>query len=363
MDPDDPVHNRRIAAIRTLLSPGQLREELPLPPSDRSTVRHGRDAVASILDGRDGRLLVIVGPCSIHDPTAGLEYARRLAGLAGHLDDRLFVVMRTYFEKPRTTVGWKGLINDPGLDGSHRVDDGLRAARSLLLQIIGLGLPVGCEFLDPITPQYLADAVSWGAIGARTAQSQIHRQLASGLSMPMGFKNSTEGDVQGAVDAIAAAAHAQVFPGIDDDGRAAIVETTGNPDGHVVLRGSSLGPNYDAAGVADALDRLDGAGLPPRLLIDASHGNSGKDHRNQPVVAADIAARLAAGEEGIAGVMLESFLVAGRQAPTAAALVYGQSVTDACIGWSDTVDVLEQLADAVTRRRRLTATTAAGLPG
>jgi 3-deoxy-7-phosphoheptulonate synthase len=363
MDPDQPVHNRRIAAIRTLLSPGQLREELPLPPSSRSTVRHGRDAVASILDGRDGRLLVIVGPCSIHDPTAGLEYARRLAGLAGHLDDRLVVVMRTYFEKPRTTVGWKGLINDPGLDGSHRVDDGLRAARTLLLQIIDLGLPVGCEFLDPITPQYLADAVSWGAIGARTAQSQIHRQLASGLSMPMGFKNSTEGDVQGAVDAIAAAAHAQVFPGIDDDGRAAIVETTGNPDGHVVLRGSSLGPNYDATGVADALDRLDGAGLPPRLLIDASHGNSGKDHRNQPVVAADIAARLAAGEEGIAGVMLESFLVAGRQAPAAPALVYGQSVTDACIGWSDTIDVLEQLADAVTRRRRLAPTTAVGLPG
>jgi 3-deoxy-7-phosphoheptulonate synthase len=349
----NPVHNRRITALRPLVSPSQLRHELPLSKESEATVERGREVVSSILDGDDDRLLVIVGPCSIHDPVAGREYGHRLTELARRLADDLYVVMRTYFEKPRTTVGWKGLINDPGLDGSFRVAEGLQAARAFLLEITALGTPVGCEFLDPITPQYLADAVSWGAIGARTSQSQIHRQLASGLSMPVAFKNSTEGDVQGAVDAVAAAAHGQVFPGIDDDGRAAVVETSGNPDGHLVLRGSSSGPNSDEASVVDALDRLAASGLRRRLIVDASHGNSGKDHRFQPVVAADIARRLAAGEAGVAGVMLESFLLPGRQAPTGPTLAFGQSITDACMGWSATVAVLEELADAVVARRSL----------
>jgi 3-deoxy-7-phosphoheptulonate synthase len=352
----DPVNNVRISGTRSLISPGELRDRLPLTPADMDTVVRGREAVAAILDGHDDRLLVIVGPCSIHDPVAAGEYARRLAEVRARLGDKSEIVMRVYFEKPRTTVGWKGLINDPGLDASFRVNDGLFAARAFVLEVLSLGVPVGCEFLDPITPQYLADAVSWGAIGARTSQSQIHRQLASGLSMPIGFKNSTEGDVQGAVDAVAAAAGAQVFPGITDDGRAAIFETSGNPDCHVVLRGSLAGPNYDAARVADTLDRLAAAGLAPRVVVDASHGNSRKDHRRQCLVADDIATRLAAGERGIVGLMLESFLVAGRQdlgSDRMQSLVYGQSVTDACIGWDTTAAVLDQLTDAIARRRGL----------
>ncbi len=357
----DSVHNLRIAGTRPLISPKQLRDELPLTAANTATVVRGRESVAAILDGVDDRLLVVVGPCSIHDPVAALDYAQRLAELAERLADRLKIVMRVYFEKPRTTVGWKGLINDPGLDGTFRVNDGLLVARAFVLDVLSLGLPVGCEFLDPITPQYLADAVSWGAIGARTSQSQIHRQLASGLSMPIGFKNSTEGDVQGAVDAVAAAAGAQVFPGISDDGRAAIFETSGNPDGHVVLRGSLAGPNYDEASVADALDRLAAAGLAQRIVIDASHGNSRKDHGRQCLVVDDIATRLAAGERGVVGLMLESFLVAGRQdlgSDRALALVYGQSVTDSCIGWDTTAAVLEQLTEAIGHRRGLADTLA-----
>jgi 3-deoxy-7-phosphoheptulonate synthase len=354
--PTDPVHNVRIAGIRSLVSPRELRDELPLTEANQSTVVRGRESIAAILDGIDDRLLVVVGPCSIHDPAAALDYAQRLAAVAARLADRLMIVMRVYFEKPRTTVGWKGLINDPGLDASFRVNDGLRTARAFVLEVVSLGLPVGCEFLDPITPQYLADAVSWGAIGARTAQSQIHRQLASGLSMPIGFKNSTAGDVQGAVDAVAAAAGAQVFAGIADDGRAAIFETTGNADCHVVLRGGSAGPNYDTVSVAAALDRLESSGLARRVVIDVSHGNSGKDHRLQSLVAEDLATRLAAGEQGIAGLMIESFLVSDRQdlaAGRATELVYGQSVTDACIGWDTTETVLDRLADAIDRRRAL----------
>jgi 3-deoxy-7-phosphoheptulonate synthase len=350
----DPVDNLRIRNIRSLISPRELREQLPLSGADLDAVVRGRATVADILDATDDRLLVIVGPCSVHDPVAGLEYAQRLAEVAAAHVGELAVVMRAYFEKPRTTVGWKGLINDPGLDSSFRVNDGLFAARAFLREVVALGLPVGCEFLDPITPQYLADAVSWAAIGARTAQSQIHRQLASGLSMPVGFKNSTDGDVQSAVDAVAAARTAQVFPGITDDGRAAISETTGNRDGHVVLRGGAAGPNYDAASVAGTIDRLMRAGLSPRVVIDASHGNSAKDHQRQSSVAGEIAERLAVGERAIAGIMFESFLVAGRQdlpVSTANRLAYGQSVTDACIGWDTTALLLEQLADAVNRRR------------
>ena len=354
MIPKTPIRNRRIGGIRALVPPRSVRAELPLTREGEQVVTRGRDAGTSILNGSDDRLLIIVGPCSIHDPVAGLEYARRLADLAEQCADELCLVMRAYFEKPRTTFGWKGLINDPGLDGSFRIDEGLFAARTFLLDVVSLGIPVGCEFLDPITAEYVADTVSWGAIGARTSQSQIHRQLASGLSMPIGFKNSTQGDVQVAVDAVAASAVAQAFPGIDDDGRAALIETRGNPNGHIVLRGSSAGPNYDPRSVDDALDRLERSRLPLRVIIDASHANSGKDPREQAVVVADVAARLMAGEPGIVGLMLESFLVPGRQDHTAgdsAALVFGQSITDACIGWDTTVTAVGQLSRAISRRR------------
>jgi len=319
-------------------------------------VRSTRRSVAAIVHGGDDRLLVVVGPCSVHDPVAALDYAKRLADVAATTADRLLVVMRVYFEKPRTTVGWKGLINDPDLDGTFRMNEGLIAARELLTEVLSLGLPVGCEFLDPITPQYIADAVSWGAIGARTSESQIHRQLASGLSMPVGFKNATDGGVQGAVDAVAAAASAQVFAGITEEGRAAIVSTMGNPDCHVVLRGGTSGPNFDEESVVDVEARLGRLNLRRRLVIDASHGNSGKDHRRQPLVAENVADRVAAGEPGLAGIMLESFLVAGRQDLVPGHpgdLVYGQSITDACIDWEQTVEVLERLSNAIATRRRL----------
>jgi 3-deoxy-7-phosphoheptulonate synthase len=354
MPPNSPIRNRRIEAIRPLTTPSQLRHDLPLDRQAGQVVASSRDTVTAILDGSDDRLLVVAGPCSVHDPGAALEYARRLSEVADRTSDALFVVMRVYFEKPRTSLGWKGLINDPGLDGTFRVVDGLYAARRLLLEVLSLGLPAGCEFLDPITPQYLADTVSWGAIGARTSQSQIHRQLASGLSMPVGFKNSTEGDVQGAIDAVAAAASAQVFPGIDDEGKVAVFATSGNPDCHLVLRGSSAGPNYGRASVAGALDRLAAAGLARRVVVDASHGNSGKDHRRQAVVAGAVAEQVAAGNGDIVGLMLESFLASGRQdlvPGRAGELTYGQSITDACMGWEESEDLLLSLAGAPTRRR------------
>ncbi|AOS62472.1 3-deoxy-7-phosphoheptulonate synthase [Actinoalloteichus hymeniacidonis] len=348
----DSVRDRHIAEIRPLVSPALLRDELPLSDDAARVVTTGRDEVTDILDGRDDRLLVVVGPCSVHDPDAALTYARRLAELAQSVGTELRIVMRVYFEKPRTTLGWKGLINDPELDGSFQVNKGLRLARKLLLDILDLGLPVGCEFLDPITPQYISDTVSWGSIGARTAQSQVHRQLSSGLSMPIGIKNGTDGDVQVAVDAVAAAGSSHVFTGITDGGLAAILRTTGNPDCHVVLRGSSAGPNYDAATIATTMDLLRSAGLPARAIVDASHGNSGKDHRRQPVVAGELAERLAGGEQGLVGVMLESFLVEGRQNVVAGEeLRYGQSITDACMSWESTESTLRTLADAVARRR------------
>lgn len=297
---------------------------------------------------------MVVGPCSVHDPGAALDYARRLAEHAERLRDQVHIVMRVYFEKPRTTLGWKGLINDPRLDGSFAVNAGLRLARQLLLDITALGLPVGCEFLDPITPQYIADTVSWGSIGARTAASQVHRQLCSALSMPVGVKNSTEGDVQVAVDAVRAAAASHVFPGINADGLAALVTTSGNPDCHVILRGSSAGPNYDAETVAGTLALLRKAGLPERTLIDASHGNSGKDHLRQAGVVAELAERIGAGERGITGLMIESFLEGGRQELTlgrSGELTYGQSITDACVDWPTTAELLTELAAAVRARR------------
>jgi 3-deoxy-7-phosphoheptulonate synthase len=348
----DRVRDRRIERVVELATPATLLEELPLGAGRTEAVVRSRDEVTAVLDGSDDRLLVLVGPCSVHDPKAALDYATRLGEKAKELGDDLLVVMRVYFEKPRTTTGWKGLINDPHLDGSGDVNHGLRVARELLLEVLDLGLPVGCEFLDPITPQYIADAVAWGAIGARTTESQIHRQLGSGLSMPIGFKNRTDGNVQVAVDAVRASAVAHAFAGIDDAGMPAILHTTGNPDGHVILRGGRGAPNYGAAGVEDALEKLRLAGLPERLVIDASHDNSGKDPDRQVEAAGGIADQVASGNSAIAGVMLESFLVGGRQDLEGdGGLTYGQSVTDACIDWEQTVAVLDRLAIAVRDRR------------
>jgi 3-deoxy-7-phosphoheptulonate synthase len=347
-----------VAGFQPLIAPNELLAELPLGESRAATVRGSRDAVRRIIAGEDDRLLVVVGPCSVHDPDAAVDYAVRLAKTAAELAEELCVVMRVYFEKPRTTVGWKGLINDPGLDGSYDVHRGLRAARRLLLDVLDLGLPVGCEFLDPNSPQYIADAVSWGAIGARTTESQVHRQLASGLSMPVGFKNGTDGSVKVAVDACRAAHGSHVFFGLNAAGRASVVTTTGNPDVHVILRGGTDGPNYERDHVTAALEAVELAGMPRTVMIDASHGNSRKDHARQAVVAREIAGQIGGGQHGIAGVMIESFLVGGRQDlpdPADAAeplgLTYGQSVTDACLGWEVTADVLAGLARAVRDRR------------
>jgi len=342
----------RITGYEPLLSPAALLRELPLADAPADTVARTRAEVRAVLDDSDDRLLVIAGPCSVHDPAAALDYAGRLAALRDEHRADLLIVMRVYFEKPRTVTGWKGLINDPDMDGGHDVHRGLRTARRLLLDIVGLGLPVGCEWLDPITPQYIADTVTWGAIGARTTESQVHRQLASGLSMPVGFKNGTDGDVQVAVDACRASAAGHTFFGVTDNGAAAVVTTAGNPETHVILRGGRGGPNYEPSHVAKALDLITGAGLPRRLMVDASHGNSGKDHRRQPLVVASLAEQVAAGERGLTGVMLESFLHEGRQEPgPPATLTYGQSVTDACMDIATTAAVLTGLAAAVRTRR------------
>jgi 3-deoxy-7-phosphoheptulonate synthase len=347
----ESTSDRRIVSFRAIPAPEQIRAELPLAHTAAQEVQRHRDEITDILAGRDDRLLVIVGPCSVHDPVAALDFARRLAPLADAYADRLKIVMRVYFEKPRTTVGWKGLINDPAMDGSHDVERGLRTARALLLDIGRLGLAVGCEFLEPTSPHYIADAIAWGAIGARTTESQIHRQLASGLSMPIGFKNGTDGNVQAAIDGVKAAAAQHVFFGIDGLGRGAIVETAGNPDCHVILRGGSSGPNHDEGSVAQAMAGLDAAGLAARVMIDCSHANSGKDHVRQAEVAHEMAARIGAGERGISGLMLESFLVAGSQ-PLTGELVYGQSVTDKCMDFVTTAAVLAGLHDAKRRADR-----------
>ncbi|MBW0101614.1 3-deoxy-7-phosphoheptulonate synthase [Pseudonocardia sp. KRD291] len=346
---DRALNDQRIAHVSPLLSPALLRQELPCEPPAAETVARGRAEVTRVLDGDDDRLLVVVGPCSVHDPAAALDYAHRLAAQARTVGDELCVVMRTYFEKPRTTVGWKGLINDPGLDGTFDVNRGLRTARRLLLDISALGLPVGCEFLDPITPQFIADVVTWGSIGARTAASQVHRQLVSGLSMPVGIKNGTDGDVGAAVDGIRAAAASHVFMGVNADGLAALVTTTGNPDAHVILRGGER-PNYSAEDVDATAGRLRAAALPERVVVDASHGNSGKDHVRQAGVVREIADRIADGERGVTGVMMESFLLGGRQ-DLGPDLDYGRSVTDACMSWDTTAELLDGLAAAVRRRR------------
>jgi 3-deoxy-7-phosphoheptulonate synthase len=347
------VSDTRIVRYEPLLSPAALLDELPLGAAQQETVERTRAEIRGLLDGRDDRLLVVTGPCSVHDPRAALDYAAHLAELRTRYAEDLLIVMRVYFEKPRTVTGWKGLINDPGMDGSFDVHRGLRTARRLLLDIVGSGMPVGCEWLDPITPQYIADTVTWGAIGARTTESQVHRQLASGLSMPVGFKNGTDGDVQVAVDAMRASAASHTFFGVTGAGAAAVVTTAGNPDTHVILRGGRSGPNYSSEHVTKALDLVTAAGKPRRIMVDASHGNSGKDHRRQAAVADSLAEQLTAGERGLAGVMIESFLVAGRQEPgDPKTLTYGQSVTDACMDIEMTSTALDTLAASVRARRR-----------
>ncbi|MGI8729336.1 MAG: 3-deoxy-7-phosphoheptulonate synthase [Solirubrobacteraceae bacterium] len=346
------IRDRRIQRVSPLTTPQSLISRLPLEPALAEVVVRGRADTQAILQGADDRLLIVVGPCSVHDADAARDYARRLSQKASELSADLCIAMRVYFEKPRTTTGWKGLINDPHLDDSRDVDTGLRTARQLLLEVLALDLPVGCEFLDPVTPQYISDAVAWGAIGARTTESQVHRQLGSGLSMPVGFENRTDGNVQVAVDAVRAAAGRHSFAGVDFSGTPAILHTSGNPDGHVILRGGDGAPNHGPAGVAAALARLKAAGLPERVVVDASHANSAKDHELQPAVAAEIGAQVADGSDAIVGVMLESFLAAGRQ-DLGHPLTYGQSITDACMDWDTTVDVLDGLAAAARARRTL----------
>ncbi len=341
--------DERIAGVVPLPPPEHLIRFFPIRgTAAEALVGRTREEVKRILHGQSRRLLVVVGPCSIHDPAAALEYAGLLADARRRHAAELEVVMRTYFEKPRTTVGWKGLINDPYLDGSYRINEGLRIARDLLLRVNQMGVPAGTEFLDTISPQYLGDLISWGAIGARTTESQVHRELASGLSAPIGFKNGTDGNVRVAADAILAARGCHHFLSVHKNGQVAVVETRGNPDCHVILRGGRT-PNYDAAGVAAACTALAAAGLPQRLMIDVSHGNSGKDHRRQTAAAADVAGQIAGGERRVVGVMIESHLKEGRQ-ELRPGLEYGVSITDACLGWADTVPVLEGLAEAVRRR-------------
>jgi 3-deoxy-7-phosphoheptulonate synthase len=348
-----PTDDLRILALHELSSPADVIGEIPRSSRAASTVAAARTAIHRILTGADDRLVVVIGPCSVHDPDAALAYARRLEGLRGRLGGELEIIMRVYFEKPRTTIGWKGLINDPGLDGTFDIDRGLRVARRLLLDIGNLGVPAGCEFLDTSTPQYIADLVAWAAIGARTTESQVHRQMASGLSCPVGFKNGTEGNVQIAVDAVLAAAQPHHFMAITKGGQPAIATTTGNPDCHIILRGGNA-PNYDASSVEAASLVGARAGVRPAIVIDASHGNSGKNADNQPLVVEDVARQVETGECRIIGMMVESNLLGGRQDLIAGApLAYGRSITDACIGWDASVAVLERLARAAERRRSL----------
>ena len=371
---DDPQHDRevgsrdstldttriddvRIGAVRPLITPALLQERVPVEADTLALVEGSRAAIAAVLHGRDDRLVVVVGPCSIHDHDQAIDYALRLKAVAGELEDDLLVVMRAYFEKPRTTVGWKGYINDPHLDGSFAINEGLERARKLLLELTRLGVPTGTEFLDLLSPQFIAELVAWGAIGARTTESQSHRQLASGLSCPVGFKNGTDGSIQVAADAILAARAPHAFMGMTKMGVAAIFETRGNDDCHVILRGGKA-PNYDAASIAAACKEIEAARLPCPLMVDCSHANSGKLHSRQVEVARDVAAQLEAGNRCVFGVMVESHLHAGAQKFAAgkddpAKLAYGQSITDACLGWDDSVRALELLSSAVATRRQL----------
>jgi 3-deoxy-7-phosphoheptulonate synthase len=342
----------RIDKLRPLVPPAILMEELPLDEDQARQVATARTEIGDILLGKDDRLVVVVGPCSVHDTQAALEYASRLKQAADRHRGELFVVMRTYFEKPRTTVGWKGLINDPDLDGSFAINRGLRVARAFLRDVVALGLPTGTEFLDPISPQFVADLVAWGAIGARTTESQVHRELASGLSMPVGFKNGTSGSLQIAVDAVRSAVSPHHFLSVTKQGLAAIVSTRGNPLCHVILRGGASGPNYSEAHVAEVLGGLEKAGLKRPVMVDCSHANSGKDPSRQPAVFTEVAGRIARGDRSVFGLMVESFLVSGRQdIHPGKPLTYGQSITDACLGWSETEPLLATLSEAVRTRR------------
>ena len=342
----------RIAAMSEVVPPVQLHKDCPVSEAASKLIFDTRTAIHNILEGRDDRLLVIIGPCSVHDPVAALEYAQHLQTMRKELREDLLIVMRVYFEKPRTTVGWKGLINDPDLDDSYQINKGLYVARKLLLDINGLGVPAATEFLDLITPQYIADLISWGAIGARTTESQVHRELASGLSSPVGFKNGTDGTLSIAIDAIRAASQPHNFLSLTKAGHSAIFSTTGNEDCHIILRGGRE-PNYDAQSVAIAVNELESAKQNPKLMIDFSHANSRKQHEKQIEVGHDVAGQIAAGNKHIMGVMIESHLKAGRQnVEPGKELVYGQSITDACIGWEDSEPLLRVLADAVRQRRK-----------
>jgi 3-deoxy-7-phosphoheptulonate synthase len=343
----------RISGINPLISPAVLAYYLPITEQVASVVHAARTEADAILNLEDDRLLAIVGPCSIHDPEAALEYGEKLSKEATRLEKDISIIMRVYFEKPRTTIGWKGLINDPKLDDSFDINQGLRVARKLLLDLANMGVPAGTEFLDTISPQYIADLIAWGAIGARTTESQIHRELASGLSMPVGFKNGTGGSIQLALDAIQSASRPHHFLSVTKQGVSAIVSTAGNTSCHLILRGGKTGPNYSAESIATVEAMLTEQNLPHSLMIDCSHGNSNKDFRNQPLVAGDLARQIAAGSRSITSVMIESNLVEGNQKlnPDLTKLIRGQSVTDACINWDDTVEVLDTLAEAVRKRR------------
>ena len=345
------IDDLRIQWTKVVLPPVFLEEDLPATETSTATVFNARAEISAILNRRDSRLLVLAGPCSIHDPIAAREYARLLKGAIKEFARDLYIVMRVYFEKPRTTVGWKGLINDPHLDQSYKINDGLRLARHLLLDLAEMGVPTGTEFLDMISPQYIAGLVSWGAIGARTTESQLHRELASGISCPVGFKNATTGDVQVAIDAIQSAAHSHTFLGHSKHGQSAIFVTTGNPECHIILRGGRQTVNYTAERVRETAQKMEKTGIPPRIMIDFSHDNSNKDYRRQSIVCHDVAAQIAAGDRRILGVMIESNLVAGAQSLVAGKpLQYGQSITDGCIDWAETHELFEELAAAVRAR-------------
>ena len=341
----------RIIDIKQVVAPAQLHQDFPLTDTASATTFDARQSIHKVLHGSDDRLLVIIGPCSIHDAKAAREYAEHLTSLRDHLRDQLIIVMRVYFEKPRTTVGWKGLINDPNLDESFDINKGLRLARSLLLDLNTMGIPVATEYLDLITPQYLSDLVAWGAIGARTTESQVHRELASGLSCPVGFKNATDGSIMVAVDAIRASQRPHHFLSVTKAGHSAIFATTGNEDSHLILRGGKQ-PNYDAQHIASATQTMESSGLSANIMVDFSHANSQKKYQKQLEVGADIAKQIATGNRNIIGAMIESHLIAGRQEKQPGKiLVYGQSITDACLGLDDSKVLLEQLADAVEKRR------------
>lgn len=349
-----PTNNLRIKASKVVLPPVFLEEEMPVTEQSSSTVFEMRRQIGNVLEGTDDRLVVVVGPCSIHDVDAAREYATRLKRISGALANELLIVMRVYFEKPRTTLGWKGLINDPYFDESFHINDGLRIARRLLLDLATMGVPAGTEFLDMITPQYIADLVSWGAIGARTTESQVHRQLVSGLSCPVGFKNGTSGNIKIAIEAIVSANHPHTFLGTSETGQSAILFTAGNPECHIILRGGGQVTNFDAASVQTTAEQMEKAGIKPRIMIDFSHANSGKDFRRQAAVCRNVQEQIAGGDSRIMGVMIESNLVEGAQSlVNGKAHIYGQSITDACIGWPETEMLLGELAEAVAKRRQL----------